>query len=139
MLQWAKVKTAQEQRQVIPCRAGVLSAVVYHNGDVSVCEAHTPLGNIRKQTFKEIWHSEQARNLRASIRAKDCYCTNEIFLWPSITFQPVQLTRALAQSKAWRRAAPLPAEERADWKDAAGAEDCKPKASLPVLTARSES
>src|ERR1017187_362045 len=29
MLQWAKIKTAKEQRQVIPCRAGILSGVVY--------------------------------------------------------------------------------------------------------------
>jgi hypothetical protein len=35
MLQWAKSRTAHAREQVIPCRAGVLSAVVYSNGDVS--------------------------------------------------------------------------------------------------------
>ena len=34
MLHWAKAKTAKQQTQVVPCRAGVLSAVVYANGDV---------------------------------------------------------------------------------------------------------
>jgi AdoMet-dependent heme synthase len=116
MLQWAKVKTAQEQRQVIPCRAGVLSAVIYHNGEVSVCEHHEPLGNIRQRSFQEIWYSEEARRLRASIRAKECYCTNEIFLWPSITFQPRQLVRVMAGARVWRKSAPLPAEERVDWR-----------------------
>ncbi|MBI4516682.1 MAG: radical SAM protein [Deltaproteobacteria bacterium] len=107
MLQWAKVKTAQEQRQVIPCRAGVLSAVVYSNGDVSACETHLPLGNLRQQSFQEIWRSPAAAALRRSICAKDCHCTNEIFLWPSITFQPLQLLRVLAGSKAWRPFPPL--------------------------------
>jgi len=116
MLQWAKVKTAQEQRQVIPCRAGVLSAVIYHNGEVSVCEQHAPLGNIRQRSFQEIWYSEKACRLRASIRAKECYCTNEIFLWPSITFQPRQLVKAMAGARVWRKSVPLSVEERVDWR-----------------------
>ncbi|HET9530189.1 MAG TPA: radical SAM protein [Blastocatellia bacterium] len=139
MLQWAKVKTAREQRQVIPCRAGVLSAVIYHNGDVSVCEAHKPLGNIRKQSFKDIWHSDAARGLRTAIQSKECYCTNEIFMWPSITFQPVQLVRAMAGARVWRKPVPLPEEERADWRSAASAESAAPKASLPILTVSPES
>jgi MoaA/NifB/PqqE/SkfB family radical SAM enzyme len=115
MLQWAKIKTAKEKRQVVPCKAGVLSAVVYSNGDVSVCETHKPLGNIRDKSFNEIWHSKAAAELRASIRAKECYCTNEIFLWPSITFQPQQLARALVGSRVWQRPKSLPQNERADW------------------------
>ena len=51
MLQWAKVKTAQQETQVIPCRAGVLSGVVYANGDVSFCEMHPPIGNLRQKSF----------------------------------------------------------------------------------------
>jgi MoaA/NifB/PqqE/SkfB family radical SAM enzyme len=99
MLQWAKVRTAEERRQVVPCRAGILSGVVYSNGDVSVCETHPPLGNLRQNTFREIWFSARARALRDSIARAECHCTNEIFLWPSITFQPLQLVRALASSR----------------------------------------
>jgi MoaA/NifB/PqqE/SkfB family radical SAM enzyme len=138
MLQWAKVKTAEEQRQVIPCLAGVLSAVIYHNGDVSMCETHQPLGNLRKQSFKEIWYSKQARQLRASIRAKECYCTNEIFMWPSITFQPVQLTKAMLGATVWRRPDSLPPEERADWREAAAQPEAKiagESKMLPVIPA----
>jgi MoaA/NifB/PqqE/SkfB family radical SAM enzyme len=127
MLQWAKVRTAEQRRQVVPCRAGVLSAVIYSNGDVSVCEAHQPLGNLRRRSFKEIWYSEEARCLRASIRAKECHCTNEIFLWPSITFQPAQLARAMVGAKVWSRPAPLMAEERADYQYPTA------RVSLPVL------
>ncbi len=117
MLQWAKVKTAEERRQVIPCRAGILTAVIYANGDLGVCEQHTPLGNLRRRSFRDLWYSDDARRLRASIRAKECHCTNEMFLWPSITYQPLQLTRAMLQARAWRPPAvgapPLPPSEPA--------------------------
>jgi MoaA/NifB/PqqE/SkfB family radical SAM enzyme len=107
MLQWAKSRTAAEQAQIVPCRAGVLNAVVYSNGDVSVCENHPPLGNLRQNTFPEIWTSQAAQTLRKSIAAKQCYCTNEVFLWPSMTFQPVQLVRAITAAKVWRGVQPL--------------------------------
>lgn len=99
MLQWAKVKTIETCSQYVPCTAGKLTGVVYANGDVSVCENHPPLGNLRRQSFFEIWDSEGARSLRASIKAKQCYCTNEVFLWPSIVFQPMQLTKAAWATK----------------------------------------
>lgn len=99
MLHWAKVETAREQRQLVPCRAGILTGVVYADGGVSVCETHPPLGNLRQRSFREIWFSSEAQQLRASIAARVCHCTNEVFLWPSITFQPGQLARALLRSK----------------------------------------
>lgn len=102
MLQWAKVQTAEEQKQIVPCRAGILSGVVYANGDVSFCETLPSLGNLRTSSFQEIWYSREAQALRRSIRKKECYCTNEIFLWPSITFQPWYLGKALLNSQAWR-------------------------------------
>lgn len=104
MLQWAKTKTAVEQRQVVPCRAGRMSAVVYANGDVSFCETHPPLGNLREKTFTEMWQSANADVLRSSIDARECWCTNEVFLWPSIVYQPAQLARAMAASQPWRKA-----------------------------------
>ena len=103
MLQWAKVKTVERQTQVVPCLAGRLSAVVYANGDVSVCEIHKPLGNLRQHSFWEIWNSAEAQKLRASIARKDCYCTTEVFLWPSIVFQPARLAQAMLGAKVWQR------------------------------------
>ena len=107
LLQWAKVETALQHRQVVPCRAGVLSSVVYANGDVSVCETHPPLGNLRQKSFRKIWYSPEARRLRHSIANKECYCTNEVFLWPSIVFQPFQLVRGLVRAKLWKKAKPV--------------------------------
>ncbi len=99
MLQWAKVKTIETGTQYVPCKAGILSGVVYANGDVSVCETHAPLGNLRRKSFFEIWDSPEAVALRQQIKEKRCFCTNEVFLWPSITFQPAQLTRAFVNAK----------------------------------------
>ncbi len=114
MLHWGKLKIAESQGQAIPCRAGWLSGVVYANGDVSVCEQHAPIGNIRKKSFPEIWTSPEAIALRESIRRKECFCTNEVFLWPSIVFQPTQLARAFIGSKAWHTPEPLGPGERVD-------------------------
>ena len=99
MLQWAKCKTIDEQAQFIPCMAGKLVAVVYANGDVSVCESLPPLGNLRQKSFSRIWKSQEAQKVRQEIKDKMCFCTNEVFMWPSITFQPIQLLKALYEVK----------------------------------------
>ncbi len=112
MLQWAKTKTAERQTQVIPCRAGVMSGVVYANGDVSFCETLPPLGNLRQESFRELWFSPKADAMRRSVHAKECWCTNEVFMWPSITYQPMQLAKALASSRPWAKARRLNDSER---------------------------
>jgi hypothetical protein len=112
MLQWAKVETIKQQQQVIPCQAGKISAVIYANGDVGVCELHKPLGNLRDKGFWEIWGSPEARQLRESIARKDCHCTTEVFMWSSIVYQPVQLMRAMKGGKVWQKAEPLADGER---------------------------
>ncbi len=112
MLHWGKERIAAAQTQAVPCKAGVLTGVVYANGDVSLCEQHEPIGNLRQTPFPEIWNSEQASTLRRSIGCKECFCTNEVFLWPSIVFSPSWLPRAFVGSRAWRKAPPLSPEDR---------------------------
>jgi MoaA/NifB/PqqE/SkfB family radical SAM enzyme len=112
MLQWAKTKTAERQTQVIPCRAGVMSGVVYANGNVSFCETLPPLGNLRQKSFRELWFSPEAEAMRRSVHAKECWCTNEVFMWPSINYQPIQLAKALAASRPWAKAPRLDDSQR---------------------------
>ena len=112
MLQWAKCKTLEAKTQFVPCRAGVLSAVIYANGDVSMCELHKSIGNLREKSFREIWHSPEARALRQSISDKKCWCTTEVFLWSSINYQPVHLAKAMLGARVWQKVAPLPANEK---------------------------
>ncbi len=52
LLQYAKTRTAEQKRQVVPCRAGTLNAVVYANGDVSVCENHRRSATCGENTFR---------------------------------------------------------------------------------------
>ena len=112
MLQWAKVATVKQERQVVPCKAGRISGVVYANGDVGVCEIHKPVGNLRQKSFPEIWHSQEARALRDSIARRECYCTTEVFLWSSIVYQPLSLVRATVKGRVWQRPTPLALSER---------------------------
>jgi hypothetical protein len=86
---------------------------------VGVCEQRPPIGNLRQQSFMEIWHSQSTGQVRKSISDKECYCTNEIFMWPSIVFQPKQLAKSMVGAKVWQRARPLPDNERADYAEAA--------------------
>jgi MoaA/NifB/PqqE/SkfB family radical SAM enzyme len=112
MLQWAKVETVKQARQVVPCKAGRISGVVYANGDVGVCEIHKPIGNLRQKSFPEIWHSPEAQQLRDSIARKECYCTTEVFMWSSIVYQPLPLVEASVKGRVWTRATPLGPGER---------------------------
>lgn len=112
MLQWAKLETVQKGTQVVPCKAGRISAVVYANGDVSVCELHQPLGNLRQKSFPEIWNSPEADAVRQSIACKDCHCTTEVFLWSSIVYQPPSLAKAMLKARVWEKPAPLQPDDK---------------------------
>lgn len=118
MLQWVKLRSAEQSRQVVPCRAGVLSAVIHANGDVGVCEQRPPIGNLRQQSFREIWAAAETARIRRSIADRECYCTNEIFMWPSIVFQPLHLAKSMLGARVWERVQPLTASERANYDSA---------------------
>ena len=70
-------RTLREQRQVIPCMAGVASAQIAPNGDVwTCCIRAQSVGNLREHNydFGTVWRSAEARELRRSIKAGECYC-----------------------------------------------------------------
>jgi MoaA/NifB/PqqE/SkfB family radical SAM enzyme len=119
MLQHVKTRSAELEQQVVPCRAGVLSAVIHANGDVGVCEQRPVIGNLRKNSFKELWHAHTTNEIRKSIKAKECYCTNEIFMWPSIVFQPVHLAKSMLRAKVWETIEPLKDADKINYKEAA--------------------
>jgi AdoMet-dependent heme synthase len=93
MLQWVKVKTIETSSQYIPCTAGNLTGVVYTNANISVCESHPPLGNLRRNGFFKIWDSPEDSALRAQIKAKQCYCTNEASCGQASCISPCSLPR----------------------------------------------
>lgn len=113
VLSWAKTRGLVTREQVVPCKAGILSAVVYANGDVGVCEsdaAHPRLGNLREHSFRELWSSPQAQKARTMIRTKQCACVNERCLVPSLMYQPTETARAILRDSVREQPRALPAE-----------------------------
>src|SRR5690348_1231446 len=70
-------RTLREQRQVIPCMAGVASAQIAPNGDVwTCCVRAQSMGNLREHNydFGTVWRTGKANELRRSIKAGECFC-----------------------------------------------------------------
>jgi MoaA/NifB/PqqE/SkfB family radical SAM enzyme len=88
-------RTLREQRQVIPCMAGVASAQIAPNGDVwTCCIRAESMGNLREHDydFRTVWTTGKAKQLRRSIKAGECYCplanasyTNMLLHGPTVT------------------------------------------------------
>lgn len=80
-----------ENKSVLPCYAGSLSAVITSNGELCPCELlDRKMGNLRdvNYDFKKLWNSETADNIRRYIKESKCFCTYECFLTNSILFTP---------------------------------------------------
>ena len=112
-------ETTLKKRQLIPCQAGKLTAVVTETGDVYPCESfQDKLGNVRDSDYnlRQILGSETGRAARAAIKRNKCYCTHECYMMMNILFNPGQypaLFREYAhlQAGAFRRSpstGPLP-------------------------------
>jgi MoaA/NifB/PqqE/SkfB family radical SAM enzyme len=75
---YEQVKTMlKENREIIPCYAGILSAQIAPDGEVWACCVKTDcLGQLREVNydFGKIWFSERARKVRKSIRQERCFC-----------------------------------------------------------------
>lgn len=70
-------RTLREQRQVIPCMAGVASGQIAPNGDVwTCCIRAESMGNLREHDydFGAVWRGTRGNELRRSIKAGECYC-----------------------------------------------------------------
>jgi len=70
-------RTLREQRQIIPCMAGVASAQIAPNGDVwTCCVRAESMGNLREHDydFGTVWRTGKADQLRRSIKAGECHC-----------------------------------------------------------------
>jgi MoaA/NifB/PqqE/SkfB family radical SAM enzyme len=113
-------RTLREQRQVIPCMAGVASAQIAPNGDVwTCCVRAQSMGNLREHDydFASVWRTGKADQLRRSIKAGECHCplanaayTNMLTHGPTVAKVAADVARSRATT-ARRRAVPegLPA------------------------------
>jgi MoaA/NifB/PqqE/SkfB family radical SAM enzyme len=80
--------TMRKRKQVVPCEAGRIVGVIEDNGDVRHCELLPPIGNLRQNSFTDLWNSEKARIERKKIIDGECHCTHECFLYPSLLAHP---------------------------------------------------
>jgi len=96
-------RTLAEQRQIIPCLAGVASAQIAPNGDVwTCCIRAESVGNLREHNydFRIVWNTAKANELRRSIKAGECYCplanasyTNMLCHVPTLTSVGLDVAR----------------------------------------------
>jgi MoaA/NifB/PqqE/SkfB family radical SAM enzyme len=92
------IKILKEQKQVIPCYAGTVSAQIAANGDIWPCCVRADnLGNLKEYNydFKKIWFSSKADLVRKSIRDKKCYCPLANASYTNILLNPKSLGQAL--------------------------------------------
>jgi radical SAM protein with 4Fe4S-binding SPASM domain len=64
-----------EKRQILPCFSCFNSFFLNSNGEVYPCiHLNKPLGNIKINTFGDLWRGQKAKNIRKSIVKKECHC-----------------------------------------------------------------
>jgi len=89
-------KILAENRQVIPCYAGVSNVHINYDGGVWPCCVlgyDKQMGNLRDYNydFMKLWHSKQAQDVRKYIKEKNCACplanqaySNELLHLPTL-------------------------------------------------------
>lgn len=78
------------------CFAGRVFHVITETGDVYPCEMLTEkLGNLRdvNMDFMKLWHSERAKQITDFIDKRECLCTYECAIGPSLATNPATIGR----------------------------------------------
>jgi len=60
--------------ETMPCRVGMRNYFIRPDGNVEVCWFYPPIGNVRKQSARDIWYGEVAAERRAETVACDKLC-----------------------------------------------------------------
>ena len=80
------LKILKTKKQPWFCLAGKVHGVIDCNGDVSFCELLPKIGNLRRDSFAEIWNSEKADRMREFIKKRSCTCTHSCFQITNLVF-----------------------------------------------------
>lgn len=76
------------------CSATARNIFVNHNGDVKLCQYFPPVGNIKENSIREIWHSEKASSQRKAMRKCKKICQFDCYKRKSL-FEEYELYKAL--------------------------------------------
>jgi len=93
------VRILEEQRQVIPCSAGLMNVHINSDGGIWPCAVLAysgQMGKVDENTdFREIWNSGEARRIRRSIRRGECHCPLANQAYSNILLHPRSLLKAI--------------------------------------------
>jgi len=80
------IKVLREKKRFMNCTAGYTDAVIYPDGNVSICEFTKPFANLKDYdwNFYKLWTSKKAREVRA--KTKNCVCTHQCNLLNSLRY-----------------------------------------------------
>lgn len=75
------------KKRAVACLAGIRDAVIFSNGDVSICEPTTPFANLKEfgYNFDILWHSPAAQERKEKLLGK-CFCLNSCNLLNAMQF-----------------------------------------------------
>lgn len=94
------IRILREHRQVIPCYAGISNAHINYDGEVWPCCVlgySKPMGSLREHgyNFQNIWHSDQAKQVRRYIKDGNCACPLANQAYSNILCRPTYLLKAI--------------------------------------------
>jgi radical SAM protein with 4Fe4S-binding SPASM domain len=92
----------EQNRQVIPCYAGISNVHMTPYGDIWPCCTlgyDQSMGNLRnfEYDFKRLWINETARQIRRFIYEKKCACPLANQAYSNILMHPPSLLRVLRE------------------------------------------
>jgi MoaA/NifB/PqqE/SkfB family radical SAM enzyme len=75
LLAWEKhFRDEKAPTEYLPCRVGLRNYFIRPNGDVELCWFYKTVGNVRRNTAREIWYGEEARQRRKETVECDSLC-----------------------------------------------------------------
>jgi MoaA/NifB/PqqE/SkfB family radical SAM enzyme len=86
----------REERQVIPCYAGWLSAHILPDGEVWECSVMgSSMGNVRDvgYDFRRLWFGRQANEVRRAVKTRGCYCPVANISYTNMMADPISVLR----------------------------------------------
>ncbi len=99
-------RTLREERRIVPCRAGELSAVIRADGTLWPCELlDAPMGNLRQNGYDlgALWRDPRSERVRERVRLASCACTHENTLSMGIAYDWRSWRSMLAWTLAFER------------------------------------
>jgi len=102
------IRILKENRQVIPCYAGISNVHMTPYGDIWACCTlgyDKPMGNLRDYdyNFQKLWNSAEAKRVRTYIRAGHCNCPMANQTYSNILMHGPSLLRVLREILMPRR------------------------------------